>query len=75
MAIYVSVEPGDDAPTIITGGKYEGAFFADLALEELIALRRDPKVSRAAVEHELWRRRTANRRARDARRLLPATLK
>jgi len=53
-----------DTPAIITGGKYEGATFADLDLEELVALRRDPKVSRAAVEHEIWRRRMAKRRAR-----------
>jgi hypothetical protein len=54
----------DDATTFITAGKYEGASFADLDLEELVALRRDSKVARAAVEHEIWRRRMAKRRAR-----------
>jgi hypothetical protein len=58
---------GDDAPTIIIGGKYEGVPFVDLGLEELVGLRRDQEVSRAAVEHEIWRRRMMKRRARKPR--------
>ena len=59
---------GNDAPTIIAGGKFEGASFADLDLEELTALRRDPKVPRAGVEYEIWRRREAAKRRRHLRR-------
>jgi len=65
MAGSISPAAADDAPAIITAGKYEGASLADLDPEELIGLRRDPNVSRAAVEHEIWRRRMAKRRARE----------
>ena len=64
MAGSINPVAADDAPTIITAGKYEGASFADLDLDELVALRRDPKVPRAAIEHEIWRRRMAKQRPR-----------
>ena len=68
MARSIGPVAADDVPTIITAGKYEGASFADLDLEELTALRRDPKVSRAGVEYEIWRRREAAKRRRHLRR-------
>ena len=68
LARSVNQPAGGDAPKIIAGGKFEGASFADLDLEELIALRRYPKVSRAGVEYEIWRRREAAKRRRHLRR-------
>lgn len=67
MAGSISYVAADDAPTIIADGKFEGASFADLDLEELTALRRDAKVPRAGVEHEIWRRREAAKRRRHLR--------
>lgn len=60
---------GDDAPTVVPGGKFARAAFADLDADELFALRRDPEVPRTAVEQEILRRRMAKRRARETRRL------
>jgi hypothetical protein len=66
----ISPVAADDAPTIINAGKYEGASFADLDFEELVALRRDPDVPRAAIEREIWRRRMVKRRTKSARTFL-----
>lgn len=49
MASYVAVEPGDDTPPIIPAGKFQGALFADLDWDEVVALRRDQHVPRIAV--------------------------
>ena len=67
MAGSISPVAADDAPTIITAGKYEGVLYADLDAEELLALRRAPEVPRRAVEHEIQRRREAAKRRHQSR--------